>query len=52
MNNFLQTYLIDVNTLIKIHNQNLCRLQTKNKTCYLKFEFVNFYTTILLGLKV
>jgi hypothetical protein len=31
---------------------DLCRFQNKNKTCYLKFEFAQFYTTILLGLKI
>jgi hypothetical protein len=52
MKNLWQAHLIEVNTLTKIQSQSLCRYQTKNKTFYLKFEFVHFYTTILLGLKI
>jgi hypothetical protein len=52
MKNLWQAYLIEVNTLTKIQSHSLCRFQTKNKTCYLKFEFVHFYTTILLDLKI
>jgi hypothetical protein len=52
MKNLWQAYLLDVNKFIKIQGQNLYRYQNKNKTYYLKFEFVHFYTTILLGLKI
>jgi hypothetical protein len=52
MKNLWQAHLIEVNIFIKIQGQNLCTFQNKNKTCYLKFGIVHFYTTILLGLKI
>jgi hypothetical protein len=52
MKTLWQAHLIEVNTITKIQSQSLCRFQTKYKTYYLKFKFVHFYTTILLGLKI
>jgi hypothetical protein len=52
MKNLWQAHRLEVKTIIKIQDQNLCRFQHKNKTYYLKFKFVHFYTTILLGLKI